>query len=104
VKIGLIGAGGWGTALAKVLSENRHDVVLWCREEEVRASIQDRRENTRFLRGIALPASIRVTASLEEAARGAEVFVLAVPSPYVRSVATQLAPWAPRASIVVSAT
>ena len=104
MKIGLIGAGGWGTALAKVLSENRHELVLWCREEEVRASIRDRRENTRFLPGIALPESLRVTASLEEAARGAEILVLAVPSPYVRAVATELAPWVLRDASVVSAT
>jgi glycerol-3-phosphate dehydrogenase (NAD(P)+) len=104
VKIGVVGAGGWGTALAKVLCASEHDVVLWCREEDVRTSIRDRRENTRFLPGIELPQPLRVTGSLDEAARDADVVVLAVPSPYFRSVAEQLAPSVSRAATIVSAT
>jgi len=104
VKVAVIGAGGWGTALAKILSENALEVVLWCREEDVRRSIAERGENDRFLPGIALPASLRTTGSLEEAVLGAEVLLLAVPSPYVRSVASELAPWARGAANVVSAT
>jgi len=104
VKIAVIGAGGWGTALAKILSENELEAVLWCREEDVRRSIGERHENHRFLPGISLPASLRTTGSLEEAARGAEVLLLAVPSPYMRSVASELAPWARGAASVVSAT
>ncbi len=104
MKIGVIGAGAWGTTLAKVLSDNELDVTLWCREDDVRSSILERRENSRFLPGVRLPAKLRATDSLEEAARGAEVLLFAVPSPYLRSVASELAPWARSASSVVSAT
>jgi glycerol-3-phosphate dehydrogenase (NAD(P)+) len=104
VKIAVIGAGGWGTALAKVLSENEHEAVLWCREEEVRRSIDERRENVRFLPGIPLPASLRVTGNLAEATRGSETLLLAVPSPYMRSVLSELAPMVRGAATVVSAT
>jgi glycerol-3-phosphate dehydrogenase (NAD(P)+) len=104
VKIAVIGAGGWGTALAKVLSENEHEAVLWCREEEVRRAIDERRENVRFLPGIPLPASLRVTGNLAEATRGSETLLLAVPSPYMRSVLSELAPMVRGAATVVSAT
>ncbi len=104
MKIAVIGAGGWGTALAKILSENGLEVVLWCREEDVRRSIGERRENERFLPGISLPASLRTTGSLEEAARGAEVLVLAVPSPYMRPIASEIAPFARDIASVISAT
>jgi glycerol-3-phosphate dehydrogenase (NAD(P)+) len=104
VKVAVIGAGGWGTALAKILSENELQVILWCREEDVRRAIGERRENERFLPGVSLPATLRTTGSLEEAARGAEVLLLAVPSPHMRSILTELAPWARGVASVVSAT
>ena len=104
MKIAVIGAGGWGTALAKILSENEIQVILWCREEDVRRSIGERRENVRFLPGISLGATLRTTGSLEEAVRGAEVLLLAVPSPYLRSVLSGLAPWARGVASIVSAT
>jgi glycerol-3-phosphate dehydrogenase (NAD(P)+) len=93
VKIAVIGAGGWGTALAKILSENELEVTLWCREEEVRRSISERRENVPFLSGIRLPETLRATGDLGEAARASEVVLLAVPSPYMRSVLSDLAPF-----------
>jgi glycerol-3-phosphate dehydrogenase (NAD(P)+) len=104
VKIAVIGAGGWGTALAKILSEKGLEVVLWCREEDVRNAIADRGENHRFLPGIPLPAGLKTTGSLEGAAGDSEVLLLAVPSPYLRSVASELAPWARGVANVVSAT
>jgi glycerol-3-phosphate dehydrogenase (NAD(P)+) len=104
VRIGVIGAGGWGTTLAKVLSENQHETTLWCREEEVLRSIRERRENARFLPGVALPEGVRATSRVDEAARGADVLVFAVPSQYLRSILSEAAPWARSVSNVVSAT
>ncbi len=104
MKIALIGAGGWGTALAKVLSENELDVTLWCREEDVLRSIRERRENDRFLPGIALPPSLRATGELGEAVESSRVVLLAVPSPYLRSVASELAPFVQGVRSFVSAT
>jgi glycerol-3-phosphate dehydrogenase (NAD(P)+) len=104
VRIGVIGAGGWGTTLAKVLTEARHEVALWCREEDVFRSISERRENARFLPGIPLPERLHPTTSLERAVRAAEILVLAVPSPYVRAIGREVSPWMLRSSSVVSAT
>jgi glycerol-3-phosphate dehydrogenase (NAD(P)+) len=70
----------------------------------VRRAIGERGQNERFLPGVSLPATLRTTGSLEEAARGAEVLLLAVPSPYLRSVASELAPWARGVARIVSAT
>jgi glycerol-3-phosphate dehydrogenase (NAD(P)+) len=104
VNVAVIGAGGWGTALAKILTENGLQVILWCREEEVRRSIRERNENDRFLPGITLPVGLRTTGDLQEAARGSDVLLVAVPSPYLRSVVTELAHSARAAERVVSAT
>jgi glycerol-3-phosphate dehydrogenase (NAD(P)+) len=104
VRIAVIGAGGWGTALAKILSENDLEVTLWCREEDVRRSIVERRENARFLPEVALPATLKATSDFAEAAGAAEVLLLAVPSAYMRAVARKVAPLARGARRIVSAT
>ena len=84
--IGVIGAGGWGTALAKLLCEKGNEVTLWCHGEETYRQIQERRENRFYLPEITLPGSLKVTCSLEEAASGRELIFCAVPSPWVREV------------------
>jgi glycerol-3-phosphate dehydrogenase (NAD(P)+) len=86
MNVSVIGAGGWGTTLAKLLCENVLKVTLWCREEDVRRSIRERGENARFLPGIPLPAALEVTGKLDEAAAGAEIVLFAVPSQYLRGV------------------
>ncbi len=82
--IGIIGAGGWGTALAKILSAKGLEVVLWCRSEETFRNIVDKGENPSYLPGIPVPASVRVTRSIEEAVTGNEILICAVPSHGVR--------------------
>jgi len=89
-KVGIIGAGSWGTALALVLDENKHQVVLWSNEPEHVAELRREKANPRFLPGVALPASLNYTNDLAEAAAGADFLLLAVPSHAVRSVAEQL--------------
>jgi glycerol-3-phosphate dehydrogenase (NAD(P)+) len=85
MRVSVIGAGAWGTALAKLLRENGLEVALWCREEDVERSIRERGENERFLPGIPLPA-FEVTGDLDEAASGAEIVLFTVPSQYLRGV------------------
>ncbi|MGH9388814.1 MAG: NAD(P)H-dependent glycerol-3-phosphate dehydrogenase, partial [Vicinamibacteria bacterium] len=89
---------------AKILSESGLAVTLWCREEEVRRSISERRENNRFLPGVALPSSLRVTGELGDAVEDCEMVLLAVPSPYMRSVLSELTPAVKNAPRFVSAT
>ncbi len=91
-RISVIGSGGWGTALAKVLAELGHDVILWCREPELADAIQKRRENTAFLPGVRLPVSLAVTTDPLKALRDREVVVLAVPSPYLMGVVRSIIP------------
>ncbi len=91
-KVAIIGAGSWGTAVAKDIAEsNPHiDVVLWAYEKSVAARINSSHENTEYLRGIALPAGIRATSSLKDAVQEAEVVILATPSKVVYDTAQKI--------------
>jgi glycerol-3-phosphate dehydrogenase (NAD(P)+) len=84
--VGVIGAGGWGSALAKLLCEKGHDVSLWCHGEQSYQEILTTRENRSYLPGIVLPRSLRVTRSLGEAVVAKDLVVCAVPSHAVRAV------------------
>jgi glycerol-3-phosphate dehydrogenase (NAD(P)+) len=101
-RVAVVGAGSWGTALATVLCENEHDVVLWAREPEVVEQINRARENA-FLQGIRLPDALRATASLSEAVSRAEVIVNVVPAQFAGRVMTEAAPHVPAGAQVVSA-
>ena len=82
-RIAILGAGAWGTAVAKVIAEKGKDVVIWCLEEAVKDDINGKRCNTRFLPGVTLPESLRATTDIEEAAANREYLILAVPSMYL---------------------
>jgi glycerol-3-phosphate dehydrogenase (NAD(P)+) len=90
--VGILGAGAWGTAIAKSLAENGHEVTIWCHEAETAQDINARHANSRFLPEVALPASLRAVTDPESAAAGKDFIFLAVPSPFllrvVRSVIT----------------
>lgn len=99
--IGVIGAGGWGTALAKLLCEKGDQVTLWCHGEESFQEIQNRGENRAYLPGIALPRSLRVTRSISEVVVAKEIIICVVPSHKVREVMQRAVPHvAPRALLV----
>ncbi len=101
-KVSVIGAGSWGTAIAKVLSDNGHEVMVWShREEEVRA-LDEKRENVSKLPGVRLSEEIVFTAVLEDALRGMELCVLAVPSTAVRGTARKMAPHVRSGQIVLN--
>lgn len=90
MKIGVVGGGAWGTALAQVAARGGESVLLWAREAEVVASINEARENRRFLSGITLPASIRATGSLGDLA-GCDALLVVVPAQHVRAVLAETA-------------
>jgi glycerol-3-phosphate dehydrogenase (NAD(P)+) len=83
-RIGVLGAGSWGTTFAKVLADAGRDVVLWARRDEVAKSIRERHENPGYLPGIELPRNLTSTSDPREAVHGAEAVVLAVPSQRLR--------------------
>ena len=90
MRIAVIGAGGWGTTLAILLSENSHQVCLWSFAESDATTMREKRENSAFLPGVPIPSAIDVTSDLLHAVEGCELVVCAVPSQYMRSVLVQL--------------
>ena len=101
-KIGVIGAGSWGTALAILLNENGNDVTLWSHRAEEAAKVQKDREISK-LPGIHIPESIAVTADLAETVRGKKVLVLVVPSKAVRETAEKMREYVEPGAVIVSA-
>jgi glycerol-3-phosphate dehydrogenase (NAD(P)+) len=102
-KIGVIGAGAWGTALAMLLAHNGHDVTLWMYEKDLAEETARTRENRVYLPGFTLPGSILVTSSLETAVRDKPIILSVVPSHTVRAVASQFAPFLSTDAIIISA-
>ena len=102
--VAVVGAGGWGTALAVHLGRLGHEVRLWVREPEVLATIVEQRVNTLFLPGVALPDSVVPSAELREALDGAALVVSAVPSHGTRHVLRAAAPFVAPGATIVSAT
>ncbi|HEU4724097.1 MAG TPA: NAD(P)H-dependent glycerol-3-phosphate dehydrogenase [Candidatus Eisenbacteria bacterium] len=89
--IGVIGGGGWGTALASILARKGHAVRLWVYEADLAARMAATRVNDVYLPGIELPAAVQVTTRLADAASGAEMILLVTPSHALRATATALA-------------
>ena len=87
MQLAVIGAGAWGTTLAALATEHL-PTTIWAREPAVANAIRDRHENTLFLPDFPLPERLAVTIDLPTAVSGADLVVVAVPSPYVRSVLT----------------
>ncbi len=102
-KIGVIGAGAWGTALATLLAGKGNDVTLWMYETDLAAETERLRENRTYLPGFTLPANLRVTSSLEQATKGMPFVLSVVPSHTVRAVTKQLVPFLSRDAVIVSA-
>ncbi len=91
MNITVLGAGAWGTALAKLLRESGHEVALWGHDPAHLAELRAIGRNERYLPGVPLPAGLRCVDTLSEAVRGADEVVVAVPSRAFREVAGALA-------------
>ncbi len=89
-RIGVLGGGAWGTALAQVVARSGHATTLWAREPEVVAAIAAGRENTPFLPGIALDPAIRATADLADL-RDSDAILLVAPAQHLRAATRDLA-------------
>jgi glycerol-3-phosphate dehydrogenase (NAD(P)+) len=104
MKAAVLGAGAWGTALAKLLAEKGADVSLWARRPELAETIARERENARYLPGIALPEKVSVTHEIGEAVRGASAVLFVVPSHAMREVARSARPHLARHALAIGAT
>jgi glycerol-3-phosphate dehydrogenase (NAD(P)+) len=88
--VAVLGAGAWGTALAKVIAEKGRDVILWSRGDVTADDINVRHENSRFLPDVQLPPTLRATTDIVEAAAGREFLILATPSLYLLDTVKQI--------------
>ena len=86
----VLGAGAWGTTMAKVIAEKGHDVVIWCYEQGTADEINERHTNERFLPGITLPKELKALTGISEAVSGREFLILAVPSLFLLNMVKQL--------------
>ena len=100
MRISILGAGAWGTALALVASK-RHDVTLHTRDAALAASLMQSHENARYLPGFALPPTLVVTNDFEAAAQDAELIIIATPVAGLRGTGRALAPMRPRQIVYV---
>jgi glycerol-3-phosphate dehydrogenase (NAD(P)+) len=89
-RVGIIGGGAFGTAMACVIRRSGHETIIWAREPEVAASINGQGINTLFLGGVRLVSGIAATHDLAAAADGADFLLLAPPAQHMRAVTTQL--------------
>ena len=103
-RIGVLGSGSWGTALAVHLAGTGHDVRLWARDGALAAQMASTRQNSVYLPGITLPGSLLPTHDMAAALEEAQFIVVAVPSHGVRDVARAANEHLPRACSIVSAT
>ncbi|MEW6290707.1 MAG: NAD(P)H-dependent glycerol-3-phosphate dehydrogenase [Thermodesulfobacteriota bacterium] len=102
--IAVIGAGSWGTALAKLLGDKGHRVHLWAHRPEHVDAINRERENKKYLPGFILHDRVVASADLREVISGKNFILMVVPSHVFRAVFQQLVPFLEEGSIVVSAT
>lgn len=100
-KVGIIGAGSWGTALAKNLANNGHQVTIWSIMEDEIKMLQEHREHLDKLPGVKLPEDMLFTCDMETAVVGQDLLVLAVPSIFTRSTANAMAPYVTEGQVIV---
>lgn len=104
MKITVIGAGSWGTALAELIERCGHDVMLWAHEPEVVAAIAETRSNPVYLPQAKFSYRLEVTNSLEEAAKHSSTLLMVTPSHHYRGVLGRLSEHIPGPVRIVSAT
>jgi glycerol-3-phosphate dehydrogenase (NAD(P)+) len=102
MKVSVIGSGGWGCALAKVLDDNHHKVTVWSKFDAEIKAIQDAKENVAKLPGITLPDTLMYTSDLSAAIKDQDILILAVPSTFVRATAKAMKPYVTSNQIIVN--
>jgi glycerol-3-phosphate dehydrogenase (NAD(P)+) len=103
MRVAVLGAGAWGTALAHLMAVKAAEVRLWAFEPEVAEDVNTRHENGAYLPGVELPGTLTATPDLAEALAGAELVLSVVPSHVLRGVLERASPHLPRGVPIVSA-
>ena len=102
--VAVLGAGSWGTAIAKLFADRGHQVRLWSRREDVAREITAAAENRAYLPGVHLPSTLMATHRLDRALEGADAVYFVVPSHGLRQVVSDSVPFLPARGPIVSAT
>lgn len=100
-KVGVIGAGSWGTALSVLLADNGHQVTIWSIDENEVKMLDEKREHLMKLPGVKLSDSMKITGDLKAAVTGKDFLVLAVPSPFTRAIAKKMSAYVVKGQIIV---
>ena len=100
-RVGVIGAGSWGIALAKVLHTNGNQVSVWSIVESEIAMLKEKHEHVDKLPGVKLPEEMVFTTDLSDAIIGMDYLILAVPSVFTRSTAKSMAPYVKAGQVIV---
>ncbi len=101
-KIGILGAGAWGTAIAILLGNNGHEVVLWSALKNEVEQLTNDRELKDKLPGIKLPDNVHISGDLKASCEGKELIVFAVASPFVRATANNAKNYIVKDQIIVN--
>jgi glycerol-3-phosphate dehydrogenase (NAD(P)+) len=101
-KISIIGAGAWGTTLSILAAENGHTVTIWSYEDDVAKSINELRENKKYLAGFQLPQNIDSTTDLKKAA-SSDIIILSTPSQYLRKTLQSMSRSVKKEAMIISA-
>ena len=102
--VSVVGAGAWGTALARLFASRGERVSLWTWQADHAARMRRDGENQEFLPGFGLPPEVHISSDLDEVLSAANLIVLAVPSDVFRHVLVQAKPYIPAGAVIVSAT
>lgn len=102
MKISVIGAGSWGIALAKLLYNNGNEITVWSALEDEIVMLNKEREHKDKLPGVKLPDDMIFTTELKDAMKDSKILVLAVPSPFVRNTAKNMAQFYESEQIIVN--
>ncbi|CVX99673.1 NAD(P)H-dependent glycerol-3-phosphate dehydrogenase [Staphylococcus hominis] len=89
-KITVFGTGSFGTALANVLAENGHLVLMWGKNENTVDEINQSHQNKRYLKDVTLNETIKATSQLEQAVNFSDIFLIALPTKAIRNVVTEI--------------
>jgi len=103
MKIGVIGAGSWGTTIAKLLAEKKFSTTLWVYEEELFEEIKKTRINSYYLPDVELPENLQFTNEIETAVSDSNIIVSVTPSHVVRNVMTRASQFIKEGTVIVTA-
>ena len=104
INVAVLGAGAWGTALAKLLADKQHPTRIWSHRPDLVSQINEGHVNARYLPSAELPPNLVASADLEETLRSADLVVTVVPSHALRGVMREARPFMPSSALICSAT